>query len=350
MPDVAPRYEVIPYQPELKPGLLRLGRHLWGDNDSLNQAYFEWKYEANPYLRPPLIFLAMFQGEPVGMRGLMGSRWEAAGLEAPQLLGCAGDLVVAPPHRRQGLALAIMRAAHQHAVRKGIPYLLSTSGTAAARRLLLRSHGRTFGPYLHLVRPRQGNPAETRQSFGLLDQEGPSSKESPGEFSVTPTPHPETMADLVSRSGDDGRIRVVRDTRYLQWRFLNPRSSYRFCYLHRGRLRAYLVLQTRLGPGSGLIRVMDWEGESSEYRRKLLTHTFAMISDRTEIRRSVLPPSDRAALESIGFAEVPPGPDAMELLVDSLTTGSQEPPWRLGKRDMLDREQWDYRAVYSDGG
>ncbi len=157
---------------------------------------------------------------------------------------------------------------------------------------------------------------------------------------------------LVRRIGHDGRIRQVRDNTYLRWRFNNPRASYRFCFLDRGRLRAYLVLQAWVGRGPGRVRILDWEGETPEDRRLVLTTSVQWIEDPCGVRCSVLTSADRAGLESVGFAE-----QSSRSVTDSHTARSRVPPgervegesWRLGEQDVLKVSNWDYRELYSDG-
>ena len=43
-------YEFVRYQPDLKGQVVELQTHLWSPSLALNTAYFEWKYERNPYL------------------------------------------------------------------------------------------------------------------------------------------------------------------------------------------------------------------------------------------------------------------------------------------------------------
>ncbi len=69
-------YELLKYRPELKEQILKLQTHLWSlwsPDLALNRAYFEWKYDQNPYIDQPLIYVALCNGEVVGMRGLMGA-------------------------------------------------------------------------------------------------------------------------------------------------------------------------------------------------------------------------------------------------------------------------------------
>ena len=69
-------YEIVRYRPELKRQVIELQTHLWSPDLSLNTSYFEWKYERNPYLKEPLIYLAMHDGKAIGMRGFFGVQWE----------------------------------------------------------------------------------------------------------------------------------------------------------------------------------------------------------------------------------------------------------------------------------
>lgn len=67
-------YEIVKYRPEFKSQILELQTHLWIPDLSVNAAYLEWKYDRNPYVDTPLIFLALRAGETVGMKGMGGRR------------------------------------------------------------------------------------------------------------------------------------------------------------------------------------------------------------------------------------------------------------------------------------
>jgi hypothetical protein len=79
------------------------------------------------------------------------------------------------------------------------------------------------------------------------------------------------MADLIRRLGHDGRVRHVRDERYLAWRFRNPLHEYRFLFSEAdGRLDGYLVLQAYRRDRSRGVNIVDWEGETRQVRAELL--------------------------------------------------------------------------------
>ena len=98
-------YEIVKYHPEFKRQVVELQRHLWGPDVALNAAYLEWKYERNPYLDGPHIYLALCGGLVVGMRGWFGCKWQI-GYPSQTFPGlCGGDgleaahpLVVLLPH------------------------------------------------------------------------------------------------------------------------------------------------------------------------------------------------------------------------------------------------------------
>jgi hypothetical protein len=236
-------YEIVPYKPEHRPQVLELQTHLWSPDIDRNDAYLRWKYEDNPSTDSPLIFLALFHGNVVGMRGAFGVPWVAG--NPPQSIAalCVGDLVVAPAHRGRLLFYPIMETAVRELAAGGYRYLLSMSGSAVTHKLSMLVGFQKIGEYSMLQ--TRGNPARNLPR---------------GFLSLEPEPRPREMADLVHHIGSDGRIRVSRDSAWFAWRFRNPLSDYRFLYAEsNGALDGYLVLQhSGKRPEEGL-RIMDWE-------------------------------------------------------------------------------------------
>lgn len=105
-------YEVVRYRSELKDSIARLAVHLWNEDVETNLKYLEWKYEQNPFCDEPKIYLALYKGTPVGMRGFMDACWCAG--NPPERLAAltACDLVIDPAHRQKGLVGQIMSAAY----------------------------------------------------------------------------------------------------------------------------------------------------------------------------------------------------------------------------------------------
>ena len=98
----ADNYEFVRYEPRHRAGVMKLFARLWPPGDETNAAYFDWKYCRNPYVRDPLIYLALHQGEAVCVFGWFPGCYEAG--EGKRYLCLAGsDAVTEPEHRRRGL-------------------------------------------------------------------------------------------------------------------------------------------------------------------------------------------------------------------------------------------------------
>ena len=56
------RYEIRKYTPDCRDQIVELQRGLWSGDTALNSAHLRWKYEQNPYLEHPLIYMALHEG------------------------------------------------------------------------------------------------------------------------------------------------------------------------------------------------------------------------------------------------------------------------------------------------
>ena len=347
-------YEIVPYRTELRPEIAHLQRHLWRGDEVRNTAYMEWKYERNPYL-PALIYLALHGSEVVGMRGMFGSCWEIGPDAEGFVVPCGDDLVIAPAHRHRGLLGRIMDATVADLAAHGHPVTFSLSAGAVALAGSLARGWRSVGsvrevsraagppslPWRLAMRVRSWPGARRlasavsevwRQPFRHLDT---AACRTPAGAAVwcTREPRPEEMADLVGRLGYDGRVRHVRDARYLAWRFANPLHEYRFLMAGNDRLEGYLVLQASRLVGRGRVNVVDWEAASPGVRRALL----------------------RAAIDWGRFAELSTwtmslSEEARALLVQSASPSPGGLGPVLAGRRLLDAANWDMRMLYSMAG
>ncbi|MCL5884054.1 MAG: GNAT family N-acetyltransferase, partial [Deltaproteobacteria bacterium] len=239
-------YEIVRYQPSFKNEVVELQKHLWSPRSDLNASYLEWKYERNPYLDDPLIYLALCGGKVVGMRGMFGVRWEA-GIPARTFPGIyPDDFVIAPDHRNRGLMTKIMRTALNDLAEKGYPYVYNLSAgpvTLMASLAMGWKNAGSFQPYhIPSARPERfqrvretirgmrffwrfadklpfRRRGERRQPLqDLLSRLPRSIRKGGSKMIVDRAPRPEDMATLVAKIDYDGRIRHVRDREYLSWR------------------------------------------------------------------------------------------------------------------------------------
>lgn len=377
-------YQVVQYTPDLRAAVLDLSRHIWGPDLVRNAAYLDWKYIENPNLRhdSPLIFLALHGEAVVGMRGVHALRVEAEGEEG-LTLACFGDSVIDPQHRKRGLLSLVSDRGVTAAKDLGYPYLLGISNVpstyfhllkngwtqavsydllhryAGRRRLIVQCYRlarpvpvvtKLAGALRRSIRrPKPAASAEDPDPFAILDRNAASDR---GRISLEQAARPAAMADLVRRLGSDGRLRQVRDVDYLAWRYRNPLARYRFLYCGGDRLDGYLVVQARRFGSFGVVNLVDWEASSQEIRASLLRSLLKWGQfELLRIWAANLPVETHSLLKSERFgpyhAHHSGNPYRPGLLVRALQEGRQD--WSVGRRQVLNADDWDLRMIYSDG-
>lgn len=369
-------YEIVPYTSEWKGQVARLQRHLWRGDEAQNTAYLEWKYEQNPYLPAPLIHLALHEGKAVGMRGMFGSSWEIGHPPQRFVVPCGDDFVIAPAHRHCGLFGRIMSATLAQVAAHGYPVTFSLSAGRVVQAGSLARGWRSVGSVRELRRVGQPTSwrwrlgsrlrslrggwrwadvmshAWSREPFRRLDRVAPRTATG-GAVWCALEPRPQAMADLVARQTYDGRIRHVRDARYLAWRFGNPLHEYRFLLAGQDRLDGYLVLQAYRRAERGRVNVVDWEAGRPDARQALLDAAIEW-GRFAELRTwsMNLPEEAMVLLRKAGFGPVPRQrllPQGQTLLVRSVEPSTEAGP-ALGGHRLLDAVAWDMRMLYSMAG
>ena len=334
-------YEIVSYSPVFRDEILRLQTHLWSPDLAVNDAYFRWKYERNPYACAPHVYLALQEGQVMGMRGFYGAQWET-GNECELIVPCGGDTFVLPEHRRRGLFSKINAFAIKDLARLGSTHVFNFSAGPIPFLASRRQGWRFSGPFSMLRRScPQGTAGEAHSS------PGPNS-----DLCLEDTPKVEAMAALIRRLGHDGRIRHVRDRDFFGWRFDNPLCRYRFIYGGRDELRGYLVLRERLHRQESNLSVVDWEA-SDEHTEFLLLDAAIGLADRDpEIWSASISPKRRRRLVAYGFAPVAvrssDGGYDPGVLVRAIQDDQGDEGFLLLRQRLLDIANWDLRMIYSD--
>jgi GNAT superfamily N-acetyltransferase len=369
-------YDVVPYEPELEPEIVRLQQHFYRDA-ARSAAYFRWKYAENPFLDQTILQLAVSAGRVVAMRGMFGAVWQVDDPSTRHLLPCADDFVVDPEHRNRGVARLVLEATVAEGARRDLRFALSFSAGPVTYVNSLATGWRAVGSYrtVQRERPSKGPPRWIRQVTGrwlrrlrlrgALDRVRsslPAASRGPfdrldrasrhdGRISLSRVPRPQDMAALIARLPWDGRIRHVRDAAYLAWRFRNPMREYRFLFCDDGGLQGYLVLQRSLLDDADpeLVNVADWEAADGHVAAALLRAALdrggfvcvqAWSIGIASERRDVLDAHGFVPAEESGIRARSRG-----LLVRRLADADER--WSLGSRDLLRIDDWDLRMLYS---
>jgi GNAT superfamily N-acetyltransferase len=381
-------YEIARYQPDFKRQVIELHTHLWSPNLSLNAAYFEWKYEQNPYVKEPLIYLAISNGKVVGMRGFFGVRWQC-GVPTRRFTNLyADDMVIAPEHRNRGLMSKIMTSAFEDLAGKGYDYAFNLSAGLVTLNSSLSMGWRGAGWVRPMYRHRRSWSAilqnRTLRAMKILpvfsdklacfaSQQFLRSRISlenadkrriddvlnrAPSISIEDSARCAAMAELVRRIGGNGRIQHVRDSEYFQWRFQNPLSRYRYIFWGNDRLDGYLVLQeyTSEYANRKVLNIVSWEGSNVTIQKSLLRVAIAAFAKGREVMvwSANLSQQTIALLRESGFRFLTPPTNGThsppEIIVRPITAFHSGGEWILGDRRLLDLENWDLQMLYSMHG
>ena len=373
-------YEIVRYIPDLKSQLLQVQTHLWSRDLQLNDAHFRWKYEENPYFKEPLVHLALCEGQVVGMRGMLGARWQVGATPETFLAPYADDLVVAPEHRNRGLFTRIMRAALDEVADRGLDYVFNFSAGRTTQLGSLSMGWKSAGGVepvgRRLVAPQSlrailGRTRFVRRymptsaMFARADGHGPfarldrlaerGAKWSAGAVSLSKHPRPEAMADLIARLPLDGRFRHVRDALYFAWRFRNPFREYRFLYAGEARLEGYMVLQCQPGgqAGSARVNIVDWEATDATIRQALLDAAVRGAFEELVSWSASMDPETRDLLRRRAFSPIDEADAARGIpgiLIRPVRDDALGADWTVHGRRLLDLANWDMRMLYSMHG
>jgi GNAT superfamily N-acetyltransferase len=377
-------YEIIRYHPDLKAEIIKLQTHLWSPDLIQNASYFEWKYERNPYIREPLIYLAVHNDKPIGMRGFFGVQWQC-GMPVQRFNGLyADDMVIAPEHRRVGLMSKIMTFAFKDLMGRGYEYVFNLSAVDVTLRSSLDMGWRSAG-WVQPMRWRSRRTAAWRAVLRLstplpfvsrclsrLASKRPRRSLKNADLTrlhqvLRHTPHIsfldvprcKDMADLVERIGATGRIAHARNGEYFQWRFQNPQSRYRFLFWQEmGRLEGYLVLQeyTSDEDQRDVLNIVDWEASRIGVKAGLLQTTISAFAGAVPILiwSATLPRQEIKLLQNSRFHLLKPPREALRsppaILVRPIDQARLAGEWKLANRPLLDLASWDMRMLYSMAG
>jgi GNAT superfamily N-acetyltransferase len=382
-------YRIVKYRPEFKEDILKLQTSMWGPNLETNAAYLEWKYHNNPYVQTPTIYIALWNGKVVGMRGMFSTKWEVGQPAQPLSCSSSSDALVHPDHRRRGLLKEMTIAALEELADSSCKYIISLSTNRFSFPALLKLGWRSVGfvqtahwrayrgrdsalrrfarklPFLPSAYRRLrkygsrlfSRPLDRSSPFDALDKNAAQAcQDNAAYVSVQKAPRPEAMAELVGRIGYDGRIRHIRDQQFFAWRFQNPLSLYRFLFWEESGLCGYLILQASVyATDSMWIHIADWEATNTRVRTGLLQAAIQWGDfGGLTIWSATLPGKVKVLLKNRGFNFWEEINDPMRdvrrptVLVRPVRQEMPQTDWFLGDLHLLELANWDLRQIYSD--
>ncbi len=396
-------YQIVRYEPAFNEQIVALQRYLWGPNVALNAAYLTWKYGKNPYVDETLIYLALCDGQVVGMLGSFGVQWEIGQTTKLRSLSLA-DLVIEPAHRNRKLFPALIKFVLADLAQRNYPFIFDLTASPEVAVVMLMNGWRS----LHLQTAHRSNvqqaiattehsswlrtgyhclrsyaknspllavgyrklrfiqqrlsasPAisQSAHPFQRFDHNYTQRKaQNAAPITVQTAPRPAQMIELLSRLPKDQRIRHTRDEQYLTWRFQNPLARYRFLFWADTQLEGYLILQTnrQAQADTAWVNVVDWEATNEQVRTDLLKAALTWGEFKeVELWSATLAEQTKTRLDQAGFcfhnrtgSAVRDGRGERVMLY-SLPPERVQSAWTLGNYHLLDLANWDIRMIYSD--
>lgn len=364
------------YEPRHRKAIGELMRRLWSPDPALNESFFEWRYGEGQSGGEPLIYLYTHEGQPVAMRALHATLWEAGAHDPPVPVYVADDLAVAREFEGHGLFGAFTEAIRADLAARGHAYFLSPSALRVTRKLSLRAGAIPVDPFHPLgVRSARAQwldglrdvagklPLLWRHAAKTMDFERAGhffqrlDAAASGEILVERTARAEDMAALVASLPRDGRIRQRRDRRYFEWRYRNPLHEYRFAYACRGgQLCGYLIVERSLSSFANPRRahIVEWEADSPQVRESLLRGVLqAGRPAELVIWEESAEASAAAVLRDHGFRAI----DKLQsshgipgMLVWPVALPADPELLRIGGRSLLEQANWDIRIADTSYG
>jgi hypothetical protein len=366
--DASESYEIAPYTDAWRDSVLRLRTTFAASiSPAWNDRHFRWQQEENPWFDGHRIQLALQRGAVVGMRVLHAAAWEAGKPAERFLAPCYAGTVIERGHRSRGLVSRLSRAMDDDLSRRGIPFAFNLNAGPVTHVSALAEGWRSLGGFAPVLRPAwRGGPRTLDRVARVLRRTLDGMRPARGlGIRISAEPRVEEMAALAALHRGDGRVRHVRDERWVRWRFRDPSSAYRFVYLQDGRrLRGYFVLHHQARPlPHGPLTLVDWELEPDVDGADML-RIAARLADRwvqpVAAWAAALPAPARAQLGALGFRPSPvPGALADRrptFLIGRVArragddAGAQAvaESWSVGGTRVDALASWDLRPVFAD--
>ena len=336
------------YKHEDKEQVLNLlGSALWHFPYEERLAYFNWKYEQNPYTEAPLGFVCMDGDKVIAFRGYM---LQPISIKDRVYYNAAlADTVTDSSYRRMGLFSRITKFSIEE-LEKDASIIASTNSS---------SGGPTLNGYLKLGwQPL----AERKHLFSFSWRSLFPKKEISTEHSIYEGKYRVCMSTdcramemglLAQNKISKQYFSVHADEEYTKWRLSNPHSDFLFFYYYENdRLCAYAVVKQI---GNRKYDVVDFQFEEEKQLSRLITsmHRWLhplFILHWTINENAVINKSPRKfnfislqfLLKRIAKFNVPP------FLIRTVKSQQQEQDWIVEGVDMRDNLNWDLHKIVAD--
>ena len=277
-------YEITSFRPDLTHEVVKLLGHLWGEDADKNIAYFDWKYNQNPYTEKPLGIVALHKNKVVGFRGYFATKYTISRTDRNMIVLCPGDTCVLPDYRRRRLSLFMGDLAMNEYARE-YPIFMNFTGSKNSVPGYIKLGFVPIIPKVYITK----SDILGLIKFILFAKKSKELKNGKIKFGesgaliVSNRPNPQVMHNIILKQKyASKKIRLFQDEEYFLWRFNNKKIKYVFYfYKENGKISGYIVIRATANNRRGYI--IDYAAEDSIKLEKLFklaikTNHFDIIS------------------------------------------------------------------------
>ena len=348
------RYEIRPFEPADREGYMTLYDQILsgGDDD-----WFAWKYETNPFADEVPIVVATDGDRVVGAKSAVAIRLRAGDRTVDALQ--PADTMVHPDHRRRGLFSRMTEFMKDRYAGRS-PQLFFNFPNERTLAGGLKHGWREVGRVPTYYRIQSGRamvgdglPGPVERGLGLLDPALGAYQRLRGAFVSTPIDltveerdgvQADVMSDLYHRQ-IPAEIHAERSEQFYDWRFDNPKWTYRTYLAGRAGPEVGIVTGTGDVDGQRTVNLVDVAPLVGDERRPALKAALEAVCARNA-DADLLVVNGRAIpddlLSSFGFL-----PDT-SLPLSAVSTPSafvsypltEDGSWTIGGRDVRQERNW----------
>lgn len=250
------------YIPETKERVVDLLNYHWKfDEIAKARTFFEWRYEDNPYVDSPSVYIAREGDKIVGLRCFVIQKFQRT--SHTLLMACPADAIVHPGFRRRGILQGLTSYSTGMLQGMGVAIILSLSSNKAsaamAHKLGWKELGRTRYMYRAslsgLLATKAVKLPRTTQIKHIT-------------MRISPTTRPNIEMSTLYPKVRENQFRNLHDQAYYSWRYKNPIARYYVVLAQDGGLSGYVIVE-RLN--KRMFSVMEYGFDNARILNAMMT-------------------------------------------------------------------------------
>lgn len=352
-------YRIRRYRPADREAFFSLYESVFGHRATGD--WFEWRFVDPPASDRIPIFVAESDGDLVGARPFLCFELETGRRRLLGVQTC--DTMVHPDHRRKGLFTWMTERAYEAYGARQQPVVQFSVPNQYSRPGYLKLGCAVVGPFalshrIHHPDSLVGDDRLARLAgagrpiLRLYNTARRRLVAPPVDDEISVRCHDRVPSDLFERlyeTAVPNRIHAVRDRAFYEWRFDNPRWTYRAYTAHRdGEPVAGIVTGTKTANGGTRMQLTDAVPlVGGQYRRAALAALLGRILsdagfvDLVSARPGAIPADLLAAFGFVPDDRIPLSlASTTTLLITKLIDGREDDRWIVDGHDLQDPTSW----------